>query len=216
MDLARTQRLGSLRGLRALKFLVGQDLVAILFLRFSNVKMRLMKDSNPKIKLILLTTGGTIEKTYDEIAGSLENRDSIIQKRITNKLRLPYTDIEAHSIMNKDSLQMDDTDRQEICEQIAFFQERKHPIIVLHGTDSMALSMRYCAERLVDISVPVIFTGAMRPQEFEDSDALQNVTEAFLAAKILAPGFYIVFHNRVFSSSMDVYKNVPKATFELA
>jgi L-asparaginase len=37
----------------------------------------------------------------------------------------------------------------------------------------------------------------MRPYEFRDSDALQNVTEALLAARILAPGVYVVMHNRV-------------------
>lgn len=174
-----------------------------------------MTDSNSKFKIILLSTGGTIEKTYNEVAGSLENRDSIIQKKVLSKLRLPYTEIEAHTIMSKDSLQMDDSDRQEICDQIAFFEEREHPILVLHGTDTMTQTLRYCSDRLFEVKVPVIFTGAMRPQEFEDSDAVQNVNEALLAAKLLPPGFYIVFHNRVFPSSLDVHKNLHKATFEV-
>ena len=37
----------------------------------------------------------------------------------------------------------------------------------------------------------------MRPYEFRDSDALQNVTEALLAARLVAPGVYVVMHNRV-------------------
>jgi L-asparaginase len=45
----------------------------------------------------------------------------------------------------------------------------------------------------------VVLTGAMRPYEFRDSDALQNVTEALLAARILDGGIYVVMHNRVLS-----------------
>ncbi len=174
-----------------------------------------MKDANPKFKIIMLSTGGTIEKTYDEIAGALENRDSITERRVIKKLRIPYTDVECHTIMSKDSLDMEDTDRQEICDQIEFFQERGHPIVVLHGTDTMTKTLYYCAERLTSIKIPVIFTGAMRPQEFEDTDAFQNITEALISAKILSPGFYLIFHNRVFPSTLNIFKNVRKATFEV-
>jgi L-asparaginase len=31
-------------------------------------------------KIIVLTTGGTIEKTYDEFDGSLSNRETLIKK----------------------------------------------------------------------------------------------------------------------------------------
>lgn len=171
-----------------------------------------MNNFHSKSKIIVLSTGGTIEKTYSEIDGSLENRQSNFQ-RLVNKLRLPYADVEVHEIMNKDSLQMDDADRQQICDQIEFFLERKRPIIVVHGTDTMTHTLQFCANKLQSVEVPVIFTGAMRPLELEGSDALQNVTEALLAAKFLSPGFFIVFHNQVFDS-LNVRKNPKKATFE--
>jgi L-asparaginase len=37
----------------------------------------------------------------------------------------------------------------------------------------------------------------MRPYEFRDSDALQNVTEALLAGRMVPPGVYVSMHNRV-------------------
>jgi L-asparaginase len=48
---------------------------------------------------------------------------------------------------------------------------------------------------------------------FDDSDALQNVVEALYAAKIVAPGFYISFHNQLFVVP-HVTKNRDKRTFE--
>ncbi len=38
----------------------------------------------------------------------------------------------------------------------------------------------------------------MVPLGFEGSDGLQNLTESFLAARVLEPGIYVVIHNQVF------------------
>lgn len=164
--------------------------------------------------IILITTGGTIEKTYDEFDGSLENRGTSIKNRIMHKLRLPYTNIYVYPLMSKDSLFMDDLDRDLILATVKDQLTRHIPIVVLHGTDTMALSAEYCFKNISHLKVPVIFTGAMVPMGFEDTDATQNVTEALLAAKLLAPGFYISFHNQIFEVPY-VKKNKEKRTFEV-
>jgi L-asparaginase len=162
--------------------------------------------------VIIMTTGGTIDKSYDEFSGSLSNRQSQIKHRILSKLRLPYTRIEVVSIMSKDSLQMTDYDRSLLVKSIEAQSEKGKPIVVLHGTDTMAKSATFLHEQ-IDPKVPVVFTGAMKPLGFEDSDALQNVTEALLAAQMSPPGVYISFHNRVFSAP-NFRKNHEKGTFE--
>ncbi|HWU44250.1 MAG TPA: hypothetical protein VN132_12455, partial [Bdellovibrio sp.] len=53
--------------------------------------------------VIIITTGGTIEKTYDEFDGSLQNRGTSIRNRILSKMRLPYTNILVHPLLSKDS-----------------------------------------------------------------------------------------------------------------
>ncbi len=47
------------------------------------------------------------------------------------------------------------------------------------------------------LEIPVILTGAMRPYEFRDTDAMQNVIEALLASRLLDAGVYVAMHNRV-------------------
>lgn len=163
--------------------------------------------------ILIITTGGTIEKTYDEFDGSLENRGTSIKNRILSKLRLPYTNIIVHPVLSKDSLYMDDADRKLIAETIAADMAHNAPIVILHGTDTMALTANFCFEHIANISVPVVFTGAMVPMGFDDTDATQNVTEALLAAKLLAPGLYISFHNQIFKVP-HVQKNKEKRTFE--
>ncbi len=70
-------------------------------------------------------------------------------------------------------------------------------VVVLHGTDTLAKTGELLHRELGEIDVPVILTGAMKPYEFRDTDGLQNVTEALVAAKLLSGGVYAVMHNRV-------------------
>ncbi len=166
-----------------------------------------------KQKIILLTTGGTIEKSYNEYDGSLSNRESIIHQRILSKLRLPYCELEIHSVLAKDSLDLDDEDRDFIAICIGRHLKSKAPIVVFHGTDTMAETAKLCSTKIKDLEVPVIFTGAMRPLGFVDTDALQNCVEALMASKILPAGFYISFHNQIFQVP-NVQKNLKLRTFE--
>ncbi len=168
---------------------------------------------NAPVDVIIITTGGTIEKTYDEFDGSLENRGTSMKNRILSKLRLPYTNIHVHPLLSKDSLYMDDQDRDLIYKTIELEAQKSAPIVILHGTDTMALSAEYCFDRIKTLTVPVVFTGAMIPMGFEDTDATQNVTEALLAAKLLPKGIYISFHNQIFEVPF-VRKNKEKRTFE--
>lgn len=171
-----------------------------------------MQGNNRPQEIVVITTGGTIEKTYDEFDGSLANRESVIKAKIMSRLRLPYTALQVFSVMSKDSLFMTDDDRALLLQFIRSQLEKKLPIVILHGTDTMAISAELCARELTP-SVPIVFTGAMKPLGFEDSDALQNVTEALLASKLLGPGTYLAFHGRVFDVP-GVKKNRERGTFE--
>lgn len=168
---------------------------------------------NQIMSLHILTTGGTIEKVYDELEGSLENRETIVKNKILQKLRLPYTDITVKQIISKDSLYMDDHDRELILQSIKMNETFNHPIVVLHGTDTMDLSSKFCVEKHPNVTVPVVFTGAMKPLGFDDSDAAQNVIEAIFAARILSPGYYATFHGKLFRVPY-FKKNKQRGTFE--
>jgi L-asparaginase len=173
------------------------------------MRMKMTKETD----VIVLTTGGTIEKTYDESEGTLHNRETVIKNRILEKLRLPYTRIEVHALMAKDSLEMDDADREKIFLSLQNYLKQDKPIVVLHGTDTMEVTAKYCFDRIQDLKVPIVFTGAMKPLGFDDSDALQNVVEALFAAKLVKVGIYISFHNQLFDVPF-VTKNREKRTFQ--
>lgn len=172
-----------------------------------------MLKSNEWRKIHIITTGGTIEKTYDESDGTLFNRETVIKKRLNEKLRLPYTEIIISSLMTIDSLDMGDSHRDKIAKKIESLSTEGHPIVILHGTDTMQQSAEYVDKTLENFKVPIVFTGAMKPLGFEDSDALQNVTEALICAQLIDPGVFISFHNRLFTVP-GVRKSKKLGTFE--
>lgn len=165
-----------------------------------------------KYKTLILTTGGTIDKTYDELDGSLRNTESMIQRFVLNKLRLPGTELKVSQIMGKDSLQMNDEDRDVIYRVVKNNLREKCPIVIIHGTDTMEITAKHLYERLENLQVPIVLTGAMRPIGFEDSDGRQNITESLMASKLLSPGVYLSFHGQVFEVP-NVTKDRERGTF---
>jgi L-asparaginase len=149
------------------------------------------------MRIYVLTTGGTIEKMYSERAGTVVNDASKIGDYL-DLLRLPDTEVEVVPVMNIDSLQMTDADRAELVARMTPLMATKRPIVITHGTDTMAETGIYIQRAFPSLAVPVILTGAMRPLGFDHSDGLQNLTESLLAARLLAPGVYIVLHGQVF------------------
>jgi L-asparaginase len=153
--------------------------------------------------IYVLTTGGTIEKMYSERAGTVVNDASKIEQYL-DLLRLPDTDVQVVPVMNKDSLEMTADDRAVLVARMAPLLEAKCPMVITHGTDTMAETGIYIQCAFPGLAVPVILTGAMRPLGFEHSDGLQNLTESLLAARLLAPGVYIVIHGQVFPAGRAV------------
>jgi len=150
--------------------------------------------------IYVVTTGGTIEKAYSEHTGEVRNLDGKID-RYLRLLRFPDTDVRVVPLMNIDSLNMTDADRSAILRTVTGLLLEKAAILITHGTDTMVETGLYLQRALPSLEVPIVMTGAMAPLGFEGSDALQNLTESLLAARLLSPGIYIVSHNQVFPIS---------------
>jgi len=148
------------------------------------------------LNIRIITTGGTIAKIYNEADGSLRP-DSPIAESILLGLRLPDLKIQYQHLLEKDSLDLTDEDRGMILLAVRSAIAETDAAILIHGTDTMEVTGEMLCREIQEPMIPVVITGAMRPYEFRDSDALQNVTEALLACRIVGPGFYVAMHNRV-------------------
>ncbi len=143
------------------------------------------------MKVRLFSTGGTIAKKYDELSGEL-----IFDKEHIEKMLLQgrcKADIKITSLMLKDSLEMNDNDRNTIENMVKNCDENK--IIITHGTDTMIQS----AKKLSKINdKTIVFTGAMIPYAFKNSDSLFNIASAITVAQTLKHGVYICMNGKVF------------------
>ena len=148
------------------------------------------------MKITILTTGGTIEKTYQESDGSLRNVRSVLDE-ILAALRLPELETQHVSVMSKDSSDMDERDHQRIVQAVREALTQADAVIVVHGTDTLSNTGELLHAELPELDKPVVLTGAMRPYKFRDTDAYQNITEALLACRLVPPGVYAVMHNQV-------------------
>lgn len=149
-----------------------------------------------KRSIALISTGGTIEKTYDEFRQVLANKVSVLDVMLAS-LELEGIDIARIRVMNKDSLDMTDDDHTLIATTAGTLSELHDGVVIVHGTDRLAKT----GERLVSVlgvpEVPIVLTGAMRPYELRSTDAMQNLTEALLAVQLVKPGVYVAMHNSV-------------------
>ena len=147
-------------------------------------------------RLALVSTGGTIEKTYDSLSGLLTNQVSVLDVMLAS-LELRGVELDRIRLMNKDSLEMSHEDHALIARVAGEEATRHDGVVVVHGTDRLAVTGESVVAMWGRPAAPVVLTGAMRPYELRNTDALQNLTEALLAAQLLPPGVYAVMHSQV-------------------
>jgi L-asparaginase len=163
-------------------------------------------------RIALISTGGTIEKTYDELSGVLANTQVSVLDVMLASLELRGVEIQRVALMNKDSLDMTPEDHTLIAETAARMARETAGVVVVHGTDRLAASGDRVVELVGTPASPIVFTGAMRPYELRSTDALQNLTEALLAVQLVAPGVYVAMHNQVLQFP-GVIKDRARGTF---
>ena len=167
--------------------------------------------SAAKKQIAILSTGGTIEKTYNPLSGVLNNEVSVLDLMLS-QLSLRGLKLNRVQLMNKDSLDMRPRDHELIARAVEACLEENDGVVITHGTDRLERTGEVCLEYLQELTGPVVLTGAMRPYELRSTDALQNLTEALLAAQVLPPGVYVVMHSQVLSFP-GVYKDRERLCF---
>ncbi|HOK14772.1 MAG TPA: asparaginase domain-containing protein, partial [Candidatus Kapabacteria bacterium] len=120
----------------------------------------------------IFVTGGTFDKEYNELNGTLFFKDTHINEML--KLGRARVPIEVRTLMMMDSIDMTDADRELIALNCQKTEENK--IIITHGTDTMVETARVIAQKVKDKTI--VLTGAMIPYKFGSSDGLFNLGSA--------------------------------------
>lgn len=146
------------------------------------------------MKILFIQTGGTIDKDYPKIKNGYAFEITVpATQRILEDIN-PCFEFEILPLLQKDSLDLTDEDRDKIHKTCQTTDADK--IIITHGTDTMIET----ATKLADIKNKVIvITGAMRPERFSNSDANFNVGVAIGALNTAKEGVYIAMNGRVYT-----------------
>jgi L-asparaginase len=140
----------------------------------------------------IFVTGGTFDKTYDEIHGRLAFTDTHLPEML--KLGRSRVEVSIRTLMMIDSLEMTPADRELIVRNCAQCAESR--IVITHGTDTMVETAAALSQGVSGKTV--VLTGAMIPYAFGSSDGLFNLGSALSFAQVLPPGIYIAMNGQHF------------------
>ena len=155
----------------------------------------------------IFVTGGTFDKEYNEIDGTLAFKDTHVSELLA--LGRCKTEVKVRTLMMIDSLEMTDADRRTILDNCRSCAESR--IIITHGTDTMAETAKLLGPAIKDKTI--VLTGAMIPFAFGSSDGLFNMGSAVAFVQSLPPGVYIAMNGRYFKWD-NVRKNRKLGAFE--
>jgi L-asparaginase len=157
--------------------------------------------------ILVLTTGGTIDKQYFDALSQYQITDTIVTKLLgVARVTHPFV---VQEVLRKDSIDLTDEDRARIAEHVARASSSR--IVITHGTDTMTLTAR-ALSMIADKTV--VLTGALAPARFSESDAAFNLGMAFATAQTVSPGIYITINGSVFRAD-QVEKDREQGCFVL-
>ena len=158
----------------------------------------------------ILVTGGTFDKEYNELTGSLFFRHSHLPEML--RLGRCHADVFVQTLMMIDSLDMTADDRARIVEECRLAEEQQ--IVITHGTDTMVETAKALATAFPGGGQKtIVLTGAMVPYAFGSSDGLFNLGSALSFVQALPAGVYVAMNGRVFPWDR-VHKNRETGVFE--
>ncbi len=158
----------------------------------------------------VFVTGGTFDKEYNELTGSLFFKDTHLPEML--RLGRSRVDVAIETLMMIDSLDMTAADRAQIVERCRDAAQSR--VLVTHGTDTMVETAAALAATLPPASgKTIVLTGAMVPYAFGSSDGLFNLGSALSFVQALPAGVYVAMNGRCFEWDR-VRKNRDSGFFE--
>jgi L-asparaginase len=171
------------------------------------MRLILYRNNDTTMTLRILATGGTFDKHYNELSGTLEFADSHLPAAIARCRITAAVCLEQLTLL--DSLDMQDADRARVLASCRAAQEKA--IVIVHGTDTLRETAAVLGGAGLDSTI--VLTGAMIPYEIDHSDALFNLGFACGVAQVLPAGVYVAMNGQIFAWD-NVQKNRVAGVFQ--
>ena len=156
-------------------------------------------------EILILTTGGTIDKVYFDAKSHYEVGSSIVGSLLEQaEVKHPHKIV---GVVQKDSLELTDEDRSKIRDVILDHPHRQ--IVITHGTDTIT-ETAHTLSKLTGRTI--VLTGSLAPARFAMTDAMFNIGMAIATVQAKTPGIYIVMNGTVFDAHL-VHKDREQNAF---
>ena len=150
--------------------------------------------------ILLITTGGTI--------ASAESENGLVPALASEQLLSHVPEVRnickvsTVQLYNLDSTNMRPEYWLEVSRYISKVYDEYDGFVITHGTDTMAYAAAMLHYLIQNSKKPIVLTGAQIPIEKRDTDARENLTDAFLfASDDSACGVHIVFGDKIIAAT---------------
>lgn len=165
-----------------------------------------MRTGNSKPQLTLVAAGGTIGLVRDSLTGKnvpgLTGADLLQRTTGADPGTVQVVDCPtgAHPVRYAEML-------LDIARTVQQAVDTSDGVVVTHGTDTLE-EVAYLIDETVQTTVPIVFTGAMRPSWASGYDGIPNLENALRVAEAAsaAYGVLVTLHEEIFEA-WSVYKS---------
>ena len=146
--------------------------------------------------ILMIATGGTIasKETADGLAPQLTSEELLAEVPELEQL----CRIDTVQLMNRDSTNINSRDWLQMAACVREHYDAYDGFVLTHGTDTMAYTAAALSYLIQNNAKPVVITGSQKSIFNQDTDARENLRDAFLyACDDGACGVHIVFDHKV-------------------
>ena len=150
--------------------------------------------------ILLITTGGTIASARTDAGLCPELSSDELLRYVPETADICR--VTATAMFHLDSTNMRPENWLRIADRIREEYDRYDGFVITHGTDTMAYAAALLYYLIQNNRKPVVLTGAQLPINLRDTDARENLADAFrYASDDGASGVHIVFDGKIIAAT---------------
>ena len=169
-------------------------------------KMPSITHDRNKPTIALIGTGGTIASYVDYETGAVHPTATAEELAFAAPEVFQLCNVEADVLSQKLSENITPQDWQRMAKRAGKYLKNGKPVVIAHGTDTMAYSSAALSFMLQNLPAPVVFVGSQRSSDRPSSDAFFNLMASVRVALTDIGEVVVVMHSSISSKSAFIHR----------
>ena len=159
-----------------------------------------------KPTIAMLGTGGTIASYVDYKTGAVYPASTAEELAFAFPEIFDICNVNAKILFQKLSENIKPRDWKRMAREAAKYLNSGMPVVITHGTDTMAFSAAALSFMLQNLNNPVVFVGSQRSSDRPSSDAFDNLMAAARVALSDLGEVVVVMHKSISSGICSIHR----------